>query len=87
MSGTQRFDTEGIKMDDGGNVVRGVRTSYERFADGEFCPFCRSRMVYVDEIAPGGSARKMRYECPECGAHGTDPCVWEAGFEVTEGGE
>lgn len=80
--GTQRFDRSGLQMD-GGDVVRGVRTIYHRLAEEGVCPFCGTEMVFVDETAPGGSARKMRYECA-CGAHGTNPCVWEAGFEVTE---
>jgi len=83
LNGTERHDAEGVRFVAGAQIPV-VRTYYYRKSDEEgVCPFCRREAEYVDETAPGGTSRKMRYEC-ECGAHGVDLWTWEAGSETVE---
>jgi len=83
--GTDRQDSEGIVLD-GAEEVRVVRTFYHRRSDEDgVCPFCGAEADWIDKTGPGGTFRKMRYEC-ECGAHGVDMWTWEAGEEPVEAG-
>ena len=80
---TERLELDDIEITDDGSLLEVTRVHYQRYTDrAGFCPFCQSKdgVEFVDEVGPGGTYRKQRFEC-ECGAFGEGVWTWKAGLK------